>query len=459
MNDSRPRHSLSRRRFLQSTAGVAGVAATAGLLNACAPGQTGVAPQADGGAAESQETKDVYITTLAAFADMGMRDSTDLLNEETEPNGVRYTLEESPEGWETKVLGMIRDDEVRWSANGIANAGNQWNYIQMGMVQPLDELLQASVEWAQDMENAFMYPNIYEATQFEGQTYYIPMKLNIHLMGYRQDYIEAAGYEAIPETWDEFEVMLGKLKETHEAENVVPFAARKEIFRTLGTAFTTFIENPYNEENMLKIDSEEWLQCIGMFKRWFDEGYTNLEVLQDPMPDWQKGKVAIGIDSHSWIRLGRSVWGDEVVQGTVPPKTDASNPKRTWVHLDSGFVFAGAPDAAEGLDWLLHVLGPEGAPADRYWSGTLTFSGMPVHQQQYDKLIGSVDGFPELVDAYEAVPNSVLQPMPAGKFYPIIQSKIWPWLERYWGGEVSAEVAMENTLAEVEEELEKQVGS
>ncbi|NJN82488.1 MAG: extracellular solute-binding protein [Caldilineaceae bacterium] len=456
MNDSGPRHTLTRRRFLQSTATFA---ATAGLLSACAPGQVGVAPQSDGGEAQPQGTKDVYITTLAAFADMGMRDSTALLNEVTEANGVRYTLEESPEGWETKALGMIRDDEVRWSANGIANAGNQWNYIQMGMVQPLDDLLQSStIEWGKDMQNAFMYPNIYEATQFEGQTYYIPMKLNIHLMGYRQDYIEAAGYEAIPETWDEFEVMLGKLKETGEAEKVVPFAARKEIFRTLGTAFTTFIENPYDEDNRLKIDSEEWLQCIAMFKRWFDEGYTNLELLQDPGPDWQKGKVAIGIDSHSWIRIGRSVWGNDLVQGTVPPKTVASNPKRTWVHLDSGFVFDGAPDAQEGLDWLLSVLGPDGAPADRYWSGTLSFSGMPVHRAQYDKLIASNNTYPELVDAYEAVPNSVLQPMPAGKYYPVIQAKIWPWLERYWGGEVSAEVAMENTLSEVEEELAKQVG-
>ncbi|MCB0064438.1 MAG: hypothetical protein KDE19_20075, partial [Caldilineaceae bacterium] len=102
------------------------------------------------------------------------------------------------------------------------------------------------------------------------------------------------------------------------------------------------------------------------------------------------------------------------------------------------------------------VLGPEGAPADRYWSGTLTFSGMPVHTNQYDKLIGSSADFPELIDGYEAVPNSVLQPMEAGKYYPIIQAKIWPWLERYWGGEVEAETAMENVIQEVDEELAKQ---
>jgi ABC-type glycerol-3-phosphate transport system substrate-binding protein len=455
MSDGKLLHPISRRVFLKGAASAAGFAAASGLLNGC------VAPQATSGdsqtGAVSQGMTDVYITTLAAFADMGQRDATSLLNEEANKNGINYIVEESPEGWETKALAMIRDKEVRWSANGIANAGNQWNYIQMGLVQPLDELLAtSSVPWAQNLADYYMYPNIHEATLYEGKTYYIPMKLNIHLMGYRQDYLEAAGYESIPETWDEFEVLLSKLKETGEAEQVVPFAARKEVFRTLGTAFTTFVENPYDENNRLRIDSDEWIQCIKMFKGWFDEGFTNLQLLQDPAPDWQKGKVAIGIDSHSWIRIGRSVWGAEKVQGVVPPKVKKENPKRTWVHLDSGFVFAEAPEPQAGADWLLSVLGPEGAPGDRHWSGTLTFSGMPVHKNQYDKLIGASDAYPELVDAYEAVPNSVLQPMEAGKYYPIIQAKIWPWLERYWGGEVEAETAMENVIKEVDEELAKQ---
>lgn len=63
--------------------------------------------------------------------------------------------------------------------------------------------------------------------------------------------------------------------------------------------------------------------------------------------------------------------------------------QRTWVHLDSGFVFAEAPHPQEGLGWLLQTLGPEGAAGDRHWSGTLTFSGMPVHKSQYEKLIAS----------------------------------------------------------------------
>jgi hypothetical protein len=57
-----------------------------------------------------------------------------------------------------------------------------------------------------------------------------------------------------------------------------------------------------------------------MVKGWFDKGYTNVALMQDPIADWQKGKVAIGFDSHSWIRLGRSVWGNEVIQGALPQR-------------------------------------------------------------------------------------------------------------------------------------------
>lgn len=446
---------LSRRSLLKRTAGLAGLAATAGWLNGCA------APAAPGGAPAgpaSQELLDIYTLIPAFFIEMGMSAATDLYNEQIAAAGKRIVVEESPDGWETKALAMIRENNIRWSASGYAQFDWQWNYIQQGLCQPIDDLLAASsIPWAQDYANSFYHPGIYETTRFEGKTYFVPMKLNIFMAGYRQDYLEAVGYERLPETWDEFELLLGKLKEELAEEDVVPFAVRKDIFRTLGIAFTTFIEKPYDDDYMLKINSEEFRECVRMFKRWFDAGYTNVQLMQDPMPDWQLGKVAIGFDSHSWIRLGRSVLGNEKIHGSLLPKVNASDPHRAWIHVDSSFVFAGAPYPQEGLDWLLSILGPEGAPADRHWSGTLTLSGMPVHQNQIDRLLGADTTTPELSAVYEAVPHSQLVPMEAGKYLPIINTKLMPWLERYWGGEVELDQAMQNAMDEINTELDKQL--
>ncbi len=450
-------HQISRRGFLRGAASVAGASAFAGVLNGCAApagGTTAAAP-----AQGAQELIEIYGITPASFADMGMRSATDIYNEQIAADGKHIVLEESPDGWETKALAMVRDNEVRWSASAYSQFDLQWGHIQMGLVQPLDDLLAtSSIPWAQDYQNAFYYPQIAEVCKYDGKTYFIPMKLNIFMTGFRQDYLETAGYEALPETWDEFEVMLEKMKEKLEPD-VALLAIRKDIFRTLGIIFTTFVEDPYDENAMLKIDSEEFLDCIKMVKGWFDKGYTNVALMQDPIADWQKGKVAIGFDSHSWIRLGRSVWGNEVIQGALPPKTDASNPWRTWIHVDSAFVFNNAPYPQDGADWLLSILGPDGEPANTHWAGTMTFSGMPVHKNQFDRLFVQGEASPELGNSYDAVPGSRLVPLEAGKYLPTINAKLMPWMERYWGGEVEAEVAVQNALDEIEQEVEKQIAS
>jgi hypothetical protein len=252
--------------------------------------------------------------------------------------------------------------------------------------------------------------------------------------------------------------MLERMKDALEPD-VALLAVRTDIFRTLGIIFATFVEDPFDDDYMLKIGSEEFLTCIKMIRGWFDKGYTNVALMQDPITDWQKGKVAIGFDSHSWIRLGRSVWGNDVIQGSLPPKTDANNPLRTWIHVDSSFVFNNALYPQDAADWLLAMFGPEGEPADTHWAGTMTFSGMPVHQNQYDRLFVQNEASPELKKSYEAVPGSRIVPMQAGKYLPIINAKLMPWMQRYWGGEVEAEAAIQNSLDEIEQEVAKQLAS
>jgi hypothetical protein len=66
---------------------------------------------------------------------------------------------------------------------------------------------------------------------------------------------------------------------------------------------------------------------------------------------------------------------------------------------------------------------------------------------------------PELKKSYEAVPGSRIVPMQAGKYLPIINAKLMPWMQRYWGGEVEAEAAIQNSLDEIEQEVAKQLAS
>src|SRR5438477_286917 len=102
------------------------------------------------------------------------------------------------------------------------------------------------------------------------------------------------------------------------------------------------------------------------------------------------------------------------------------------MHADSGSGFQGGPEPRAGADWLLSVLGPDGDPADKWWPKVITFSGSPVHKTMFDKYVVKNTDYPEIADSYKAIPNSIIMPVVVGASYPATQTKIWPWLERFW---------------------------
>ena len=459
MSSSRP---VSRRRFLGLAAGVGGAA----LLAGCGGGGTpqaprigGSTPAAGGGGTTGGSSSTVYTLADKTWVDVGMGEATKKYNE-ANPGGPQITVEEVAEGWDTKVLAQVRDKTLRWSGHGYAAFFDQYRYIKAGLVQPLDEYLSASkVPWAQKQKESYFSSRIYDAQLFEGKQYFIPMKANVHLAGWRQDYLEAAGYSTMPKTWDEVDQMLPKLKAALSKDQVTPLAIQRDIFRCIGTTFTTFIEKPFDDQGVLKFESPEWFQVMELFKKWMTAGLARFDATADSVDIWQKGKVAMSLGSHSWVRLGRQVWGPDKVKGGVPPQANASAPPRTWTHVDGGFVFPNAPNGQAATDWLLSILGPDGGPAEAWWNGVVTFSGQPVHQGMIDKALKSK---PELSEAYEvvekALPNSQVITLPVAGAYNITAGKMLPWLDRYFAGELPIEEAMAKPRAEANEELAKQKG-
>ena len=459
MNASRP---FNRRHFLKMTGGAGATA----LLAACgssgpqAPqigGGGGAATPAASGGGGGASSATVYTLADKTWVDVGMLEATKQYNA-VKQGGPQIVVEEVAEGWDTKVLAQVRDKSLRWSGHGYAAFFDEYRYIKAGLVQPLDDYLKASkIPWAQKQKEIYFNPRIYDALLFEGKQYFIPMKANVHLAGWRQDYLQLAGYETLPKTWDEIDQMLPKLKAALAKDQVTPFAIQRDLFRAVGTTFATFIEKPFDDQGVLKFESPEWFQVMEMFKKWLDQGLARFDATADSVDIWQKGKVAMSLGSHSWVRLGRQVWGPDKVKGGVPPQATAGAPPRTWCHIDGGFVFPNAPDGQAATDWLLSILGPEGAPAETWWKGVVTFSGQPVHQGMIDK---ALKGKPELSEAYEvvekALPNSQVITIPVAGAYNITASKMLPWLDRYFAGELPIKDAMAKTRAEVNEELAKQ---
>jgi ABC-type glycerol-3-phosphate transport system substrate-binding protein len=397
--------------------------------------------------------KEIFTMVDKTWSDLGMKAATELFNKEHAALG-QVTLEETAQGWDTKVLQQIRDNNLRWSGHGYAAFFDSHKYIKAGLVAPIDDYLKSSkIAWGQKQQDAYFTKRIYDALLLDGKQYYIPMKANVHLVGYRQDIVQQAGYEVFPKTWDETDKMIAKLKPTLEKQDMVAMGISRDMFRTLGTAFTTFIEKPFDDDGVLKFESPEWIQWMELVKKWKDMGMVRVDG-PEHSDAWQKGKFVFSLGSHSQVRLGRGVHGPKV-NGAPPPQPNTTQPPRTWIHIDSGFVFPNAPNPQLATDWLLSILGPDGAPAEAWWKTVVTFSGQPVHQGMVDKALKDNQNLKEVWDIMQLVPNSQIITLPVAGAYAIVQAKMWAHLDQYLDGKVGIKEAMASVRKEVNEELAK----
>jgi ABC-type glycerol-3-phosphate transport system substrate-binding protein len=417
---------------------------------------SGLAARSDWARPTAAQNEEVYIITDPAFAETGTLEATAIYNE-ANPDRPQIVIEPTAAGWESKVLPQIQDGNLRWSGSGYIPFFDQFKTIRSGIAAPIEEYLAASeIPWAQEQESLYFTPRIYEGLLLDGVQYYLPMKVNVHMAGWRQDYIEAAGYETMPATWDEVNEMLPKIKEAMAAEGVMPFSISRDLWRAIGTTSSTFMAEPLDEQGVFKIESPEWMDMIGMFKSWIDDGLAVFETNDVSYDAWQKGERAMSLGSHSWVRVGRQVWGPELVKGGVPPQANAEAPQRTWAHIDSACVFNEAPHPQEATDWALAVFGPEGAPAETWWGGTLQFSGSPVTQNFIDTLVTPNTELAEVGDVLALLPDSPILMVAQANGFNICQLLMPEHLDRYFSGELSAEDAMAQLRTAIDDELAKQ---
>ncbi len=163
-----------------------------------APSGVASAAPASSGAATGKST--VYTLLDKTVADTGARDATTVYNT-ARASAAQIVIEDAADGWDAKVLPQIKDKSLRWSGSGYIPYFDQYKRIKSGMVAPLDDFLKASkVPWAQKQKDGYFTSRVYDALLLDGKQYYIPMKINVHMAGWRQDYLEAAGYQTMPKT-------------------------------------------------------------------------------------------------------------------------------------------------------------------------------------------------------------------------------------------------------------------
>ncbi len=428
-----------------------------GAAATTAPAAGGASPAANSAASAGGGGK-FYILVDKGVTDAGLLDGTAAYNTSTK-NVPGVELEDAVAGqWEAKVLPQIKDKSLRWSGEGYIPYFDKYKETKAGISAPLDDLIKNSkVPWLANMKDAYISPRIADAELIDGKRYYLPMRLHPHLIGWRQDYIEAAGYPTMPKTWDEVDQMLPKIKKATEKDQVVPMSIARDLWRTIGVTFATMLDDYADEQGIFRLESPEWIATMEYFKKWMDAGLARFDTQDDAINLWQKGKFAMSLGSHSWVRLGRAVYGPDKVKGGIPPQPNTTQKPRTWVHIDSFCVFNNAPNPQGALDWAATVYGPEGPAAEAWWKTTLGVSGMPPYQSMIDKLIKPNKDISEMLDILSILPNSRVNTAAQTNGYNTVQLVLPPIFDRYFKGEFSsAKDASAAIRKGVNDELAKQ---
>jgi multiple sugar transport system substrate-binding protein len=99
----------------------------------------------------------------------------------------------------------------------ISQLGNTWipEFVALEALESLDSW----VETSGIVERADYFPGIWDTNVIDKMTYGVPWYVDTRLMFYRKDALARAGFEAPPETWDEWLVAMERIKQQACAGN------------------------------------------------------------------------------------------------------------------------------------------------------------------------------------------------------------------------------------------------
>ena len=175
-----------------TTAASTNAPAAAAANTAPSGGANTAAPAAAASGGMLNASTKVYVLLDKGVSDTGSFKATDVYNQ-AQSAAPQILIEDAPDGWDTKALAQIKDKSLRWSGHGYIPFFDQYKRLKSGMIAPIDDLLQASkIPWAHTQKDQYFTPRVYDSLRFENKQYYIPMKINVHMAGYRLDYLQAA---------------------------------------------------------------------------------------------------------------------------------------------------------------------------------------------------------------------------------------------------------------------------
>lgn len=307
------------------------------------------------------------------------------------------------------------------------------------------------------------YPELWNATLYEGDSYGIPFNTDTRVLFYNKDAFEEAGLdpEAPPTTWAELEEYAAKL-DVKNGDNY----ERLGFYPMWGVGYDVWLLNangenyfgPNHNTDTVNINTETNVEVLNWLKSWRDRIGENVVNSFQAQIDSQQGNPFFSGDLAMIVQQPTfytqiSEYAEDLNFGVAPmPEYEPGNGHTSW---GGGFVAEipeGSSDPEAAWKFIEYLTGAE---AQEYWA-VKNFDNIANIEAaeaaaQSDEL--SEDGQMVYEMAVESMENTLLTPAPVEA--PGFYNHINPHVDEFFLGSLTAEEALAKAQADVENLIEK----
>ena len=446
---------LSRRQFLRVAAGgAAGLAMTACAVRPVTKDTSGEATTSTEPAAGAAKTVRILLDSWA----MGEMPFDTFAREfnETHP-ATNIQLQSTFEGWDTKVMAQINAGNLEWNAGGIASSASSSlpRWILSGMVQPMDDFIKGSTEKGAGEVLTDMIPTLRAASEHEGKFWGFPYSFENISFNWRTDHFAAVGATAAPATWDEWLTVAREIKKWGEKDNIIPTSFIPDLDASVGAMIYSALDNPFNDEQLLKWDAPESIEALKLYRTFVWEGLTPPHGFDGWLDLYYAGKL-----SSVQAQSSRGVWGqlafgtDKVTTSQIPTYKKGSGAGTAFWGNCIGLLTK-APDPQPTMDYLIYTMGPQN---ERFQKTCMQTGKTPVFQSTY-KFIDTDPQFRNyawMIDMRNQVERSMRRPF--NNYFSIQDSFYRKYLVEYVepGSAMTAEECAAAIVKDATAEIAKQ---
>lgn len=318
-------------------------------------------------------------------------------------------------------------------------------------------------EFMDDSFSEKFYPELWNATLYEGDSYGIPFNTDTRVLFYNKDAFEEAGLdpEDPPSTWAELEEYAAKL----DVKNGDDYD-RLGFYPLWGVGYDVWLlnangENYFGEDNNVdnvNINTETNAEVLNWLKSWRDRIGEDVVNSYQAQIDSQQGNPFFSGDLAMLVQQPTfytqiSEYAEDLNFGVAPlPEYEPGNGHTSW---GGGFVAEipeGSSDPEAAWAFIEYLTGAE---AQEYWA-VQNFDNVANIEAaeaaaENDEL--SEEGQMVYQMAVESMENTLLTPAPveAPGFYNYIN----PHVDEFFRGSMTAEEALAQAQADVEDLIQK----